>query len=175
MYGRAMVDDVRLETKLTALARDLTLRPILPGFQAAEAFTMRGTDETGKPGMFAAVLLAPSPTPELETLTTIRQLLAKRLKQLDTTIPAWPIVVQGAPELVNGQPVVPGGRAHFEELKRSLELRRLRARPTLQLETSAAVAAPAKSSKKKAVVAARAPARAVRVKKPAVQARRRTK
>ena len=67
---------------------------------------------------------------ELETLTTIRQLLTQKLKQLDTTIPAWPIVVQGAPEIINAETVVPGGREHFEELKRALEVRRMRARPS---------------------------------------------
>ncbi len=125
-----MVEDIRLDSKLSDLARDLKSRPMLPGFQATDAFTMRGLDESGKPGMFAAVLLAPAPVPELETLTTIRQLLTQKLKQLDTTIPAWPIVVQGAPEIINAETVVPGGREHFEELKRALEVRRMRARPS---------------------------------------------
>lgn len=125
-----MVEDTRLDSKLSNLVRDLMSRPMLPGFQATDAFTMRGLDESGKPGMFAAVLLAPVPVPELETLTTIRQLLTQKLKQLDTTIPAWPIVVQGAPELINAETVVPGGREHFEELKRALEARRQRARPS---------------------------------------------
>ena len=125
-----MVDDRRLDSKLTDLQRDLMSRPLLPGFPIADAFTMRGIDETGKPGMFAAVLLAPTTMPELETLTTLRFVLTQKLKQLDTTIPAWPIVVQGAPEFIDGQPVVPGGREHFELLKRSLEVRRMPTRPS---------------------------------------------
>ncbi len=146
-----MVEDTRLDSKLSDLARDLKSRPMLPGFQATDAFTMRGLDESGKPGMFAAVLLAPAPVPELETLTTIRQLLTQKLKQLDTTIPAWPIVVQGAPEMINAETVVPGGREHFEELKRALEVRRMRARPSfteLPAVTTHTSVAPLKKSRK---------------------------
>jgi hypothetical protein len=145
-----MVEDTRLDSKLFDLARDLKSRPMLPGFQATDAFTMRGLDESGKPGMFAAVLLAPAPVPELETLTTIRQLLTQKLKQLDTTIPAWPIVVQGAPELISAETVVPGGREHFEELKRALEVRRQRARPSYTevpvVKVAPVSAAPAKKA-----------------------------
>ncbi len=136
---------------------------MLPGFQATDAFTMRGLDESGKPGMFAAVLLAPAPVPELETLTTIRQLLTQRLKQLDTTIPAWPIVVQGAPEMINGEPVVPGGREHFEELKRALEVRRMRTRPSYtEVPVVPAVSVPRPPVAVKKVAAARKPAPAVK-------------
>ncbi len=154
-----MVEDTRLDSKLSDLARDLKSRPMLPGFQATDAFTMRGLDESGKPGMFAAVLLAPAPVPELETLTTIRQLLTQKLKQLDTTIPAWPIVVQGAPEVINAETVVPGGREHFEDLKRALEVRRMRARPSYT-EMPVVVSLPVASSAplKKERKAAPAPA-----------------
>ncbi len=136
-----MVEDTRLDSKLSDLARDLKSRPMLPGFQAMDAFTMRGLDESGKPGMFAAVLLAPAPVPELETLTSIRYLLTQKLKQLDTSIPAWPIVVQGAPEMINAETVVPGGRDHFEDLKRALEGRRMRSRP-VYIEVAAPVSRP---------------------------------
>ena len=148
-----MVEDTRLDSKLSDLARDLKSRPMLPGFQATDAFTMRGLDESGKPGMFAAVLLAPAPVPELETLTTIRQLLTQKLKQLDTTIPAWPIVVQGAPEMINAETVVPGGREHFEDLKRALEVRRMRARPSyteVPVVSAPVSLAPMKKSRKAA-------------------------
>lgn len=119
-----MLDDTRLDTKLAELARELVARPVVPGFTISDAFTLRGIDESGKPGVFAAILLAPQPTPELNTLTTFRQVLSAKLKQLDTTMPAWPIVVQGAPELTAaGEAVVPGGREYFEQLRSELQSR----------------------------------------------------
>ena len=134
-----MVDDRRLDSKLTDLQRDLMSRPLLPGFPIADAFTMRGIDETGKPGMFAAVLLAPTTMPELETLTTLRFVLTQKLKQLDTTIPAWPIVVQAAPELIDGQAVVPGGRDYFNQVKTELVARTERMKQRVSVSQMPAV------------------------------------
>lgn len=125
-----MSDDGRLDAKLAELARELMLRPLVPGFSIADAFTMRGVDELGKPGMFAAVLLSAEPPAELDTLTRFRQALTARLKQIHTGIAGWPIVVQGAPELIDGQSVVPGGREYFLQLKEELHLRRERVRST---------------------------------------------
>lgn len=164
-----MHDDSRLDAKLVDLARELVMRPVVPGFAIADAFTMRGVDETGKPGVFAAILLAPQPTPELGTLTTFRQVLAQKLKQLNTTIPAWPIVVQGVPEVIDAQNTVPGGREYFEQVKSELLARRERLREranaTLFVEPLE-VEAPAKKAKGKVVKASakvkRAPARASR-------------
>lgn len=121
-----MYDDVRLDTKLSDLSRELNTRPLGGAFSIVEAFTMKGFDETGKPGLFALVLLSQTPPPSLETMTTVRALLTARLKQIDTTMPQWPIVVQGAPELIDGQPVVPGGRDYFEQVKRELLARKER-------------------------------------------------
>ena len=87
---------------------------------------MKGIDEAGRPGLFAAVLLAPGKVAELETLTTFRQLLTQRLKQLDTRTPAWPIVVQAAPEIIDGTSVVPGGREYFQQVKTELVARTAR-------------------------------------------------
>lgn len=166
-----MVEDTRLDSKLSDLARDLKSRPMLPGFHALDAFTMRGLDESGKPGMFAAVLLAPAPVPELETLTSIRYLLTQKLKQLDTSIPAWPIVVQGAPEVINAETVVPGGREHFEELKRALEGRRMRPRP-VYVEVAAPASRPllaVPSKKAAAPVRKAAPVKKAPARRPAAR------
>jgi hypothetical protein len=121
-----MYDDVRLDSKLSDLSRDLNTRPLGVGFTIVEAFTMKGFDEAGKPGLFALVLLSQNPTPSLETMTTVRALLTARLKQIDTALPQWPIVVQGAPELIDGQPVVPGGREYFAQVKSELLARKER-------------------------------------------------
>ena len=55
-------------------------------------------------------------------------------------MPAWPIVVQGAPELINGEAVVPGGREYFEQLRNELQARRdsmSAAVPAVTVEASA--------------------------------------
>ena len=121
-----MLDDTRLDGKLLELSRELMMRSMVPGFGIADAFTMKGIDEAGRPGLFAAVLLAPGKIAELETLTTFRQLLTQRLKQLDTRTPAWPIVVQAAPEIIDGTSVVPGGREYFQQVKTELVARTAR-------------------------------------------------
>jgi hypothetical protein len=118
-----MLDDTRLDGKLQDLSRELTLRSMVPGFAIADAFTMKGIDESGRPGLFAAILLAPGKVAELETLTSFRQLLTQRLKQLDTRTPAWPIVVQAAPEVIDGSSTVPGGRDYFNQVKSELVAR----------------------------------------------------
>ncbi len=150
-----MVDE-RLDVKLSELGRELMMRPVVPGYSIADALTMRGLDESGKPGLFAAVLLGPEPLPELDTLTRFRQVLTARLKQLSTALPAWPIVVQGTPELIDGQMVVPGGREYFEQLKSELHARVARmerlmppSRPVL-VQAPATDAAPAKKPAKSA-------------------------
>lgn len=124
-----MLDETRLDGKLLELTRELLTRPLVPGFTIADAFTTQGLDETGKPGLFAAILLGPTPTPELNTLTRFRQVLTARLKQLDTRAPAFPIVVQGAPEVIDATSVVPGGREYFAQVKAELQARRDRLRP----------------------------------------------
>ena len=121
-----MLDDTRLDGKLQDLSRELMMRSLVPGFGIADAFTMKGIDEAGRPGLFAAVLLASGKVAELETLTTFRQLLTQRLKQLDTRTPAWPIVVQAEPEIIDGQSVVPGGRDYFNQVKMELVARTAR-------------------------------------------------
>lgn len=121
-----MYDDVRLDTKLSELSRELNTRQLGVGFTIAEAFTMKGYDETGKPGLYALVLLGMNPPPSLDTLTLVRSLLTARLKQIDTSLPGWPIVVQGAPEFIEGQPVVPGGRESFAQWKSELLARKER-------------------------------------------------
>ncbi|MFZ5442356.1 MAG: hypothetical protein ACOZQL_20270 [Myxococcota bacterium] len=136
---------------------------------------MRGLDEAGRPGLFAAILLAPGKVAELETLTQFRQLLTQRLKQLDTRTPAWPIVVQAAPEVIDGQAVVPGGREYFLQVKSELVARteRMKQRvsvsqmPAVRLAPEAEAPKPqVKSAKRaapparKATAARRAPARA---------------
>lgn len=122
----AMYDDVRLDSKLSELSRELNTRQLGAGFTIVEAFTMKGFDETGKPGLFALVLLGLNPPPSLETLTLVGTLLRARLKQIDTSMPQWPIVVQGAPELIDGQPVVAGGREYFDQVKSELIARKER-------------------------------------------------
>lgn len=124
-----MLDDSRLDGKLQELTRELLTRPMVPGFTIADAFTTQGLDETGRLGLFAAILLGPSPTPELNTLTTFRQVLTAKLKQLDTRTPAFPIVVQGAPEVIDSTSVVPGGQEYFEQVKLELRARRDRMKP----------------------------------------------
>jgi hypothetical protein len=134
-----MLDDTRLDGKLQELSRELMMRSMVPGFGIADAFTMKGIDESGRPGLFAAILLAPGKVAELETLTTFRQLLTQRLKQLDTRTPAWPIVVQAAPELIDGQAVVPGGRDYFNQVKTELVARTERMKQRVSVSQMPAV------------------------------------
>lgn len=174
-----MLDDTRLDGKLHELSRELMMRSLVPGFGIADAFTMKGIDEAGRPGLFAAVLLAPGKVAELETLTTFRQLLTQRLKQLDTRTPAWPIVVQAEPEFIDGQSVVPGGREYFQQVKMELVARTARMKqrvsvsqmPVVRLApevraskpmVKAPAAKPARPSARKATTTARrsAPSRA---------------
>ncbi len=144
-----MLDDTRLDGKLLELSRELMVRSLVPGFGIADAFTMKGIDEAGRPGLFAAVLLAPGKMAELETLTTFRQLLTQRLKQLDTRTPAWPIVVQAAPEYIDGQSVVPGGREYFQQVKTELVARtaRMKQRVSVSQMPVVRLAPEAKASK----------------------------
>lgn len=121
-----MFDDTRLDVKLQELSRELMMRSMVPGFGIADAFTLKGLDEAGRPGLFAAILLAPGKVAELETLTTFRQLLTQRLKQLDTRTPAWPIVVQAEAEVIDSQSTVPGGREYFAQVKSELVARTAR-------------------------------------------------
>jgi len=138
------------------------MRSMVPGFGIADAFTMKGIDESGRPGLFAAILLAPGKIAELETLTTFRQMLTQRLKQLDTRTPAWPIVVQAQPEIIDGQAVVPGGRDYFNQVKTELVARteRMKQRvsvsqmPAVHLAPEAAPARPSVKSARKAAAAA---------------------
>jgi hypothetical protein len=134
-----MLDDTRLDGKLQELSRELMMRSMVPGFGIADAFTMRGLDESGRPGLFAAILLAPGKVAELETLTSFRQLLTQRLKQLDTRTPAWPIVVQAAPEVIDGQSVVPGGREYFDQVKTELVARTARMKQRVSVSQMPAV------------------------------------
>jgi hypothetical protein len=176
-----MLDDRRLDTKLSNLQRELKLKQPVPGFPIADAFTVRGVDEAGKAGLFAVVLLG-TPTPlELGTLTIFRSFLTQKLKQIDTTLPAWPIVVQGAPEVVTGQPTVPGGPEYFESLKVELVTRSERvtaSRRTLSFEFPAAVRElPQESSrpqvgKRSTRPSAQRTARSVKPKAKAARARR---
>jgi hypothetical protein len=136
-----MLDDARLDGKLEQLNRELMTRSMVPGFTVADAYTTQGLDETGRPGLFAAILLAPTPAPELNTLTAFRQVLTARLKQLDTRAPAFPIVVQGAPEVIDASSVVPGGREYFEQVKLELRARRDRLRPVRRILPAPAVPA----------------------------------
>lgn len=134
-----MLDDTRLDGKLQDLSRELVMRSMVPGFGIADAFTMRGIDEAGRPGLFAAILLAPGKIAELETLTAFRQLLTQRLKQLDTRTPAWPIVVQSQPEVIDGQSVVPGGREYFDQVKSELVARTARMKQRVSVSQMPAV------------------------------------
>lgn len=154
-----MLDDTRLDGKLLELSRELMARSMVPGFGIADAFTMKGIDEAGRPGLFAAVLLAPGKTAELETLTTFRQLLTQRLKQLDTRTPAWPIVVQAAPEIIDGQSVVPGGREYFQQVKTELVARTARMKQRVSVSQMPVVRlAPEVKASKPMVKAAAVPA-----------------
>jgi hypothetical protein len=147
-----MIDDTRLDGKLHELSRELMMRPMVPGHGIADAFTMKGLDEAGRPGLFAAVLLAPGKIAELETLTSFRQLLTQRLKQLDTRTPAWPIVVQAQPEIIDGQAVVPGGREYFEQVKAELVARTARMKQRVSVSQMPVVRlAPAAQASKPAV------------------------
>lgn len=134
-----MLDDHRLDGRLQELSRELMMRSLVPGFGIADAFTMKGLDEAGRPGLFAAILLASGPVVELETLTEFRQLLTQRLKQLDTRTPAWPIVVQAEPEIIDGQSVVPGGREYFEQVKTELVARTERMKQRVSVSQMPAV------------------------------------
>lgn len=134
-----MLDDHRLDGRLQDLSRELMMRSLVPGFGIADAFTMKGLDEAGRPGLFAAILLASGPVVELETLTEFRQLLTQRLKQLDTRTPAWPIVVQAEPEIIDGQSVVPGGREYFEQVKTELVARTERMKQRVSVSQMPAV------------------------------------
>lgn len=159
-----MYDDVRLDTKLSELSRELNSRQLGAGFTIAEAFTMKGFDETGKPGLFALVLLGLNPPPSLDTLTIVGTLLRARLKQIDTAMPQWPIVVQGAPEVIDGQAVVPGGRDYYEQVKSELIARKerykaLEARRVSLTQMPAVTDAPPPAAKKSASKPAARPAR----------------
>lgn len=154
-----MLDDTRLDGKLLELSRELMMRSLVPGFGIADAFTMKGIDEAGRPGLFAAVLLAPGKIAELETLTTFRQLLTQRLKQLDTRTPAWPIVVQAAPEVIDGQSVVPGGREYFQQVKTELVARTARMKQRVSVSQMPVVRLAPEARASKPMVKA-APARA---------------
>jgi hypothetical protein len=171
-----MLDDTRLDGKLLELSRELMMRSLVPGFGIADAFTMKGIDEAGRPGLFAAVLLAPGKIAELETLTTFRQLLTQRLKQLDTRTPAWPIVVQAQPEIIDGQSVVPGGRDYFNQVKTELVARTARMKQRVSVSQMPAVRlAPEETASKptvKASTAAAAPARKATARKATATARR---
>lgn len=124
VYVDLMVDE-RIDAKLTELTRELKSRALFPGCRIADAFALRGLDEGGRAGLFAAVLLPAEPAvPELDTLTLIRQALTARLKQLHSNMPAWPIIVQGAPEVISGYSVVPGGPEYFAQLRSELQVRR---------------------------------------------------
>jgi hypothetical protein len=133
----------------------------------ADAFTMRGLDETGKPGLYAAILLAPGPAPDLGALTTFRAQLTQRLKQLDTKTPAWPIVVQGSPEVIDGADVIPGGREYFEQVKLELLNRQERLKvatrtPPTAVEPMLVEATPAKPTRARKVKPARKPSASAR-------------
>jgi hypothetical protein len=153
-----MRDDSRLDGKLEELTRELLTRSMVPGFTIADAYTTQGLDETGRPGLFAAILLAPTPAPELNTLTAFRQVLTARLKQLDTRAPAFPIVVQGAPEVIDASSVVPGGREYFEQVKLELRARRERLYPARRILEPAPVPAGASATSGARVKAKKLPA-----------------
>lgn len=167
-----MFDDTRIDGKLQDLSKELVARPMVPGFNVADAFTMRGMDETGKPGLYAAILLAPGPAPELGALTTFRAVLTQRLKQLDTKTPAWPIVVQGAPEVIDGTDTIPGGREYFEQVKLELMTRQERLKAATRPPPTAA--APMLPSAPARPVAKAGKARKVKVARKATTTARRT-
>jgi hypothetical protein len=176
-----MPDDRRLDTKLSDLAKELRARPLVSGFPISDAFTVRGFDEAGKPGLFAAVLLSAQSEPELDTLTMFRDVLTRKLKQLDTTMPAWPIVVQGAPEVIDGVATVPGGSEYFAQLKgeltsRAERFKALQARKA-SIETPMVMFTPtqptlmATAKKTKPAATATAPTKGQKVAKPTSAAR----
>lgn len=167
-----MFDDTRIDGKLQDLSKELVARPMVPGFNVADAFTMRGMDETGKPGLYAAILLAPGPAPELGALTTFRAVLTQRLKQLDTKTPAWPIVVQGAPEVIDGTDTIPGGREYFEQVKLELMTRQERLKAATRPPPTAA--APMLPSTPARPVAKAGKARKVKVARKTTTTARRT-
>ncbi len=161
--------DARLDAKLIELAKELKFRPLVPGHPFADAFALRGVDEGGKPGLYAAVLLPTNfDMTDLDMLTRFRAALTARLKQLHATLPAWPIIVQGLAELMNGQPVVPGGREYFDQLRSELTERLERSltaaphtastEPVAALSAQSVTPAPAKVAAKVPVkVAAKVP------------------
>lgn len=161
--------DARLDAKLIELAKELKFRPLVPGHPFADAFALRGVDEGGKPGLYAAVLLPTNfDMTDLDMLTRFRAALTARLKQLHATLPAWPIIVQGLAELMNGQPVVPGGREYFDQLRGELTERLERSltaaphtastEPVAALSAQSVTSAPAKVAAKVPVkVAAKVP------------------
>lgn len=134
-----MSEDLRLDGKLQELSRELMARSPVPGFAIAEAFTFKGLDEAGRPGLFAAILLAPGKLAELEALTAFRQALTQRMKQLDTRTPVWPIIVQAKPEQIDGDTVVPGGREYFEQVKTELVARAERMKKRVSISQMPAV------------------------------------
>lgn len=152
-----MFDDMRLDVKLQELSRELMARSMVPGFPIADAFTLKGLDEAGRPGLFAAILLAPGKVAELETLTAFRALLTARLKQLDTRTPAWPIVVQAEPELIDGRAVVPGGREYFATVKSELQTRTERMKQRVSMSQMPAVRLAPELPPSKPTVRARKP------------------
>ena len=89
-----MYDDVRLDTKLSELSRELNSLQLGAGFTIVEAFTMKALDKHGKPGLFALVLLGLNPPPSLDTLTVVRPLLTAHLKQLVTALTQCELVVK---------------------------------------------------------------------------------
>ena len=167
-----MLDDTRLDGKLLELSRELMMRSLVPGFGIADAFTMKGIDEAGRPGLFAAVLLAPGKIAELETLTTFRQLLTQRLKQLDTRTPAWPIVVQAEPEVIDGQSVVPGGREYFQQVKTELVARTARMKQRVSVSQMPVVRLAPEARASKPMVKAAPAKRPATARKAATSARR---
>ncbi len=168
-----MLDDTRLDGRLQELSRELTTRSLVPGFGIADAFTMKGIDESGRPGLFAAILLAPGREAELETLTAFRQLLTQRLKQLDTRTPAWPIVVQAEPEHIDGQTVVPGGREYFEQVKTELVARSARMKQRASVSQMPAVRlAPEEQASKPMVRASSSKKKSATTGEPKVSTRR---
>ena len=129
-------------------------------------------DEAGRPGLFAAVLLAPGREAELETLTAFRQVLTQRLKQLDTRTPAWPIVVQAEPEHIDGQTTVPGGREYFAQVKTELIARTARMKQRVSVSQMPVVRLAPEESASKPMVKAPASKKKASAAEPKVAARR---
>ena len=124
-----MWEDARLDAKLAGIARELIARSPIPDHPVVDAHVTAGLDKSGRPGFFAAVLLAPKPVPDLAVLSWMRQAITARLRQIDSRLPAYPIVVQGAPEVIGTTEVVPGGPEAFEYVKLDLIARRERLKP----------------------------------------------